>query len=81
MLLIGSTDGVSVSQLDGSGPQTLRHLDGNGTCGLDFSAEEETVCWVTSGETGARLRCGRLKKLSGIWGEREVKPTQSLQSE
>ncbi|XP_031438138.1 low-density lipoprotein receptor-related protein 1B isoform X1 [Clupea harengus] len=80
VLLIGSTDGVSVSQLDGSGPQTLRHLDGNGTCGLDFSAEEETVCWVTSGETGARLRCGRLKKLSGIWGEREVKPTQSLQN-
>lgn len=70
-----------MAQLDGSSWQALRRLDGNGTSGLDFNAEEEAVCWVTSGETGARLRCGRMKKLSGVWGEREIKTTQSLHSE
>ncbi|XP_076118890.1 low-density lipoprotein receptor-related protein 1B-like [Alosa pseudoharengus] len=82
VLLLGTTDGVSVAQLDGSPPQPLRRLDGNGTGGLDFSAADESVCWVTSsGESsGAHLRCGRLKKLSGVWGEREVKTAQSLRN-
>uniref|UniRef100_A0AAY4BR92 EGF-like domain-containing protein n=1 Tax=Denticeps clupeoides TaxID=299321 RepID=A0AAY4BR92_9TELE len=80
VLLIGSSDNIMVTHINGSTLQTLRRLDTNGTLSLDLNANQESVCWVTSTESSGRLRCARLKKLSGLWGDREIKTAQSLQN-
>uniref|UniRef100_A0A8C2L9E4 Low density lipoprotein receptor-related protein 1Bb n=1 Tax=Cyprinus carpio TaxID=7962 RepID=A0A8C2L9E4_CYPCA len=44
-LLIGGSDNIIITALNGSRLQTLKQLDSNGTHGLDFNHKEESVCW------------------------------------
>uniref|UniRef100_A0A8C2QBS6 Low density lipoprotein receptor-related protein 1Bb n=1 Tax=Cyprinus carpio TaxID=7962 RepID=A0A8C2QBS6_CYPCA len=77
-LLIGGSDNIIITALNGSRLQTLKQLDSNGTHGLDFNHKEESVCWVTSSESSGQLRCARMRKASGFTKEQEVKTVQNL---
>ncbi|XDV30204.1 hypothetical protein PO909_033171 [Leuciscus waleckii] len=77
-LLIGGSDNIIITALNGSRLQTLKQLDSNGTHGLDFNHKEESVCWVTSSESSGQLRCARMRKASGFTKEQEVKTIQNL---
>lgn len=77
-LLIGGSDNIIITALNGSRLQTLKQLDSNGTHGLDFNHKEESVCWVTFSESSGQLRCARMKKASGFTKEQEVKTVQNL---
>ncbi|KAG1968583.1 low-density lipoprotein receptor-related protein 1B [Pimephales promelas] len=77
-LLIGGSDNIIITALNGSRLQTLKQLYSNGTHGLDFNHKEESVCWVTSSESSGQLRCARMRKASGFTKEQEVKTIQNL---
>ncbi|RXN19841.1 low-density lipo receptor-related 1B-like protein [Labeo rohita] len=77
-LLIGGSDNIIITALNGSRLQTLKQLDSNGTHGLDFNHKDESVCWVTSSESSGQLRCARMRKASGFTKEQEVKTVQNL---
>lgn len=77
-LLIGGSDSIVITALNGSRLQTLKQLDLNGTHGLDFNHKEESVCWVTSSGSTGQLRCARMRKASGLTKEQEVKTVQNL---
>lgn len=77
-LLIGGSDNIIITALNGSRLQTLKQLDSNGTHGLDFNHKEGSVCWVTSSESSGQLRCARMRKASGFTKEQEVKTIQNL---
>uniref|UniRef100_A0A8C2AJW7 Low density lipoprotein receptor-related protein 1Bb n=1 Tax=Cyprinus carpio TaxID=7962 RepID=A0A8C2AJW7_CYPCA len=78
-LLIGGSDNIIITALNGSRLQTLKQLDSNGTHGLDFNHKEESVCWVTSSESSGQLRCARMRKASGFTKEQENKNMLSFQ--
>ncbi|TRY84843.1 hypothetical protein DNTS_002284 [Danionella cerebrum] len=77
-ILIGASDNIIITALNGSRIQTLKQLDSNGTHGLDFNHKEESVCWVTSSESSGQLRCARMRKASGLTKEQEVKTVHNL---
>uniref|UniRef100_A0A667ZYC0 EGF-like domain-containing protein n=1 Tax=Myripristis murdjan TaxID=586833 RepID=A0A667ZYC0_9TELE len=80
ILLIGGSDRIVTTQLNGSGLQPLRALDTNGTLALDFQHNQETACWLLSTESSGQLRCAKMRNLRGFTQEHEIKTLQSLQN-
>uniref|UniRef100_A0A3B4FER3 LDL receptor related protein 1B n=1 Tax=Pundamilia nyererei TaxID=303518 RepID=A0A3B4FER3_9CICH len=80
-LLIGGSDRIVVTHLNGSGLQPLRSLRTNGTLALDFQQNQESVCWVLSSESSGQLRCAVTRSLRGFTREQEIRTQQSLQVE
>uniref|UniRef100_A0A669BG50 LDL receptor related protein 1B n=1 Tax=Oreochromis niloticus TaxID=8128 RepID=A0A669BG50_ORENI len=78
-LLIGGSDRIVVTHLNGSGLQPLRSLRVNGTLALDFQHNQESVCWVLSSESSGQLRCAVTRSLRGFTREQEIRTQQSLQ--
>lgn len=78
-LLIGGSDRIVVTHLNGSGLQPLRSLRINGTLALDFQQNQESVCWVLSSESSGQLRCAVTRSLRGFTREQEIRTQQSLQ--
>lgn len=78
-LLIGGSDRIVVTHLNGSGLQPLRSLRTNGTLALDFQQNQESVCWVLSSESSGQLRCAVTRSLRGFTREQEIRTQQSLQ--
>ncbi|KAF3842932.1 hypothetical protein F7725_001781 [Dissostichus mawsoni] len=79
MLLIGGSDRIIITHLNGSGLQPLRSLSANGTLALDFQHNQESVCWALSTESSGQLRCAETRNLRGFTREREIRTQQSLQ--
>lgn len=79
MLLIGGSDRIVITHLNGTGLQPLRSLSVNGTLALDFQHNQESVCWVLSTESSGQLRCAETRNLRGFTREREIRTQQSLQ--
>uniref|UniRef100_A0A3B4FCW0 LDL receptor related protein 1B n=1 Tax=Pundamilia nyererei TaxID=303518 RepID=A0A3B4FCW0_9CICH len=77
-LLIGGSDRIVVTHLNGSGLQPLRSLRTNGTLALDFQQNQESVCWVLSSESSGQLRCAVTRSLRGFTREQEIRTQQSL---
>ncbi|XP_037542041.1 low-density lipoprotein receptor-related protein 1B [Nematolebias whitei] len=79
MLLIGGSDRIVITHLNGTSLQPLRSLSVNGTLALDFQHSQESVCWTVSTESSGQLRCAVMRNLRGITREREIRTQQSLQ--
>ncbi|KAJ4933189.1 hypothetical protein JOQ06_030024, partial [Pogonophryne albipinna] len=79
MLLIGGSDRIIITHLNGTGLQPLRSLSANGTLALDFQHNQESVCWALSTESSGQLRCAETRNLRGFTREREIRTQQSLQ--
>lgn len=79
MLLIGGSDRIVITHLNGTGLQPLRSLSVNGTLALDFQHNQESVCWVLSTESSGQLRCAETRNLRGFTREQEIRTQQSLQ--
>lgn len=79
MLLIGGSDSIVITHLNGTGLQPLRSLSVNGTLALDFQNSQESVCWVLSTESSGQLRCAETRNLRGFTREKEIRTQQSLQ--
>lgn len=79
MLLIGGSDGIVITHLNGTGLQPLRSLSVNGTLALDFQHNQESVCWALSTESSGQLRCAETRNLRGFTREQEIRTQQSLQ--
>lgn len=79
MLLIGGSDRIVITHLNGTGLQPLRSLSVNGTLTLDFQHNQESVCWVLSTESSGQLRCAETRNLRGFTREQEIRTQQSLQ--
>lgn len=79
-LLIGRSDCIATTRLNGSSLQTLKLLDENGSLSLDYNYQEKEVCWLLSSDSSRRLRCAKMKNLNGFTMEMDIKTVQSLQS-
>lgn len=79
VLLIGGSDRIVITHLNGTSLQPLRSLSVNGTLALDFQHSQESVCWTVSTESSGQLRCAVMRNLRGITREREIRTQQSLQ--
>lgn len=79
-LLIGRSDCIATTRLNGSNLQTLKLLDENGSLSLDYNYQEKEVCWLLSSDSLRRLRCAKMKNLNGFTMEMDIKTVQSLQS-
>ncbi|KAM9364417.1 LOW QUALITY PROTEIN: low-density lipoprotein receptor-related protein 1B-like [Pholidichthys leucotaenia] len=79
-LLIGGSDRIVITHLNGTGLQPLRSLSVNGTLALDFQHNQERVCWVLSTESSGLLRCALSRNLRGFTREQEIRTQQSLQN-
>jgi len=79
MLLIGGSDRIVITHLNGTGLRPLRSLSGNGTLALDFQHNQESVCWALSTESSGQLRCAETRNLRGFTREQEIRTQQSLQ--
>lgn len=79
MLLIGGSNRIVITSLNGTGLQPLRSLSANGTLSLDFQHSHETVCWVLSTESSGQLRCAETRNLRGFTREQEIRTQRSLQ--
>lgn len=78
-LLIGGSDRIAITHLNGTGLKPLRSLGVNGTLALDFQHKQESVCWVLSTESSGQLRCAETRNLRGFTREHEIRTQQSLQ--
>ncbi|CAB1446182.1 unnamed protein product [Pleuronectes platessa] len=78
-LLIGGSDRIVITHLNGTGLKPLRSLSANGTLALDFQHKQESVCWVLSTESSGQLRCAETRNLRGFTREQQIKTQQSLQ--
>uniref|UniRef100_A0A8K9V081 EGF-like domain-containing protein n=1 Tax=Oncorhynchus mykiss TaxID=8022 RepID=A0A8K9V081_ONCMY len=79
-LLIGRSDCIATTRLNGSNLQTLKLLDENGSLSLDYNYQEKEVCWLLSSDSLRRLRCAKMKNLNGFTMEMDIKTVQSLQN-
>uniref|UniRef100_A0A8C8I960 EGF-like domain-containing protein n=1 Tax=Oncorhynchus tshawytscha TaxID=74940 RepID=A0A8C8I960_ONCTS len=79
-LLIGRSDCIATTRLNGSNLQTLKLLDENGYLSLDYNYQEKEVCWLLSSDSLRRLRCAKMKNLNGFTMEMDIKTVQSLQN-
>uniref|UniRef100_A0A4W5LUC7 Low density lipoprotein receptor-related protein 1Bb n=1 Tax=Hucho hucho TaxID=62062 RepID=A0A4W5LUC7_9TELE len=79
-LLIGRSDCIATTRLNGSSLQTLKLLDENGSLSLDYNYQEKEVCWLLSSDSSRRLRCAKMKNLNGFTLEMDIKTVQSLQN-
>lgn len=79
VLLIGGSDRIVITHLNGTGLQPLRSLSVNGTLALDFEHSQESVCWVLSTESSGQLRCAVTRNLRGFTREQEIRTQHSLQ--
>ncbi|XP_045062395.1 low-density lipoprotein receptor-related protein 1B-like [Coregonus clupeaformis] len=79
-LLIGRSDHIATTRLNGSNLQTLRLLDKHGSLSLDYYYQEEEVCWLISSDSTGRLRCAKMKNMNGFTMEKDIKTVQSLQN-
>ncbi|KAJ8282634.1 hypothetical protein COCON_G00051530 [Conger conger] len=80
VLLIGNSERIAVTYLNGSSVPNVKSLDTNGTLALDFNHNNESVCWVTSTESSSQLRCAKMTKLKGFSEELQIKIGQNLQN-
>lgn len=79
MLLIGGSDRIIITHLNGTGLRPLRSLSVNGTLTLDFQHNQESVCWLLSTESSGQLHCAETRNLQGFTREKEIRTQQSLQ--
>uniref|UniRef100_A0A3Q1GRE7 EGF-like domain-containing protein n=1 Tax=Acanthochromis polyacanthus TaxID=80966 RepID=A0A3Q1GRE7_9TELE len=79
VLLIGGSDRIVITQLNGTGLQPLRSLSANGTLALDFQHNQESICWALSTESSGQLHCAVIRNLRGFTREQEIRTQQSLQ--
>lgn len=80
MLLIGGSDRIVITHLNGTGLQPMRSLSVNGTLALDFQHSQESVCWVLSTESSGQLCCAETRNLRGFTREQEIRTQQRLLS-
>ncbi|MEQ2308771.1 hypothetical protein AMECASPLE_031649, partial [Ameca splendens] len=79
VLLIGGSDRIVVTHLNGTALQPLRSLSVNGTLALDFQHSQERVCWALSTGSSGQLRCAGIRNLRGFTREQEIKTQRSIQ--
>lgn len=79
VLLIGSSNRIVITHLNGTGLQPLRSLSVNGTLALDFQHSQERVCWALSTESSGQLHCATTRNLRGFTREQEIKTQRSIQ--
>uniref|UniRef100_A0A8C9TUU4 Low density lipoprotein receptor-related protein 1Ba n=1 Tax=Scleropages formosus TaxID=113540 RepID=A0A8C9TUU4_SCLFO len=80
VLLIGGSEQISVTHLNGSLVLTLKSPDASKIRAVDFSYSEESICWVTATESAARLWCSKVPGLGRVSEEREIKMAENLQN-
>uniref|UniRef100_A0A3P9A5H3 EGF-like domain-containing protein n=1 Tax=Esox lucius TaxID=8010 RepID=A0A3P9A5H3_ESOLU len=81
VLLIASTNHITVMYLNGSSIPNLKPLDTNGTIHtLDFNYKEESLCWVSSTNSKGHLWCSTMTKLKGFSQMRRVKTEENLEN-
>ncbi|KAJ8247101.1 hypothetical protein GJAV_G00258730 [Gymnothorax javanicus] len=80
VLLVGNSNRIAATFLNGSSVPNVKSLDTNGMLALDFNYNDETTCWVASTGPSGQLRCAKMTKLRGFSGEREIKIGQNLQN-
>eukprot|EP00066_Takifugu_rubripes_P020818 XP_011610084.1 PREDICTED: low-density lipoprotein receptor-related protein 1B [Takifugu rubripes] len=79
VLLIGGSDRIVITNLNGTGLQPLRSLSVNGSLTLDFQHNQGSVCWVLSTKSSGQLYCAEMRNLRGFTKEHEIRTQQSLQ--
>lgn len=81
VLLIGDSEQIAVTHLNGSLLQTFKSLNTKGMHTMDFSYSTESLCWVTVAPTARRAWCSRMRGLHVFSEEWEMRVGQNLQSE
>ena len=79
MLLIVNLHNIRCTSLSGA-PSRLPAIGTNQTMAMDFIYAEETVCWVTLGDTPAatQLKCARIPDLKTVTDVRTINISLSL---
>ncbi|KAJ8003649.1 hypothetical protein DPEC_G00150520 [Dallia pectoralis] len=79
VLLIASTDHITVMHLNGSSIPNLKPVDTNGTIHtVDFYYKDELLWWISFSNSKGHLWCSTMTKLKGFSQMRRVKTTESL---
>lgn len=78
-LLIGGSDRIVITHLNGTDLQPLKFLSVKGTLTLDFQHNQGNVCWVLSTESSGQLNCAEMRNLRGFTRGQEIRTQRSLQ--
>uniref|UniRef100_A0A3Q2ZLM4 EGF-like domain-containing protein n=1 Tax=Hippocampus comes TaxID=109280 RepID=A0A3Q2ZLM4_HIPCM len=78
VLLMGGSDRIVISHLNGTGFLPLRSLSVNGSLAMDFQHSQDKVCWVLSKESSGQLRCAEMRNLRRLTREKEITTQQHL---
>ncbi|CAB1328019.1 unnamed protein product, partial [Coregonus sp. 'balchen'] len=81
VLLIASTEHITVTHLNGSSLPNLKPLDTNQTIHtLDFYYKEESLCWISSTNSNGQLWCATMTKLKEFSQMRRVRIGENLEN-
>ncbi|XP_051787046.1 low-density lipoprotein receptor-related protein 1B [Erpetoichthys calabaricus] len=80
VLLLGSSEGILATYLNGTRLSSLQPFDINGNLTFDFLYEEEAVCWVTESESSNQLQCAKITKLKAFTEKKVIRTPQSFQN-
>ncbi|XP_048876028.1 low-density lipoprotein receptor-related protein 1B-like isoform X1 [Brienomyrus brachyistius] len=80
VLLIGNSEQIAITHLNGSLLQTLKSLSMKGMRAMDFSYNTEALCWVTVAPAASQLWCSRMTGLAVFSEEWEMRVGQNLQN-
>lgn len=81
VLLIASTEHITVTHLNGSSIPNLKPLDTNQTIHtLDFYYKEESLCWIAFTNSNRQLWCATMTKFKGFSQMRRVRIGENLES-
>eukprot|EP00063_Salmo_salar_P032241 XP_014007076.1 PREDICTED: low-density lipoprotein receptor-related protein 1B-like [Salmo salar] len=81
VLLIASTEHITVTHLNGSSIPNLKPLDTNQTIHtLDFYYKEESLCWIAFTNSNRQLWCATMTKFKGFSQMRRVRIGENLEN-
>uniref|UniRef100_A0A8C8LYL0 EGF-like domain-containing protein n=1 Tax=Oncorhynchus tshawytscha TaxID=74940 RepID=A0A8C8LYL0_ONCTS len=81
VLLIASTEHITVTHLNGSSIPNLKQLDTNQKIHtFDFYYKEESLCWISSTNSNGQLWCATMTKLKGFSRMRRVGIGENLEN-